>query len=219
MVWQRARKPEQKEERRNAIMEAAAGLFLGLDFDKVSLNGVARRAGVAKSNVYRYFGSKEEIFLHLYLEDVRAWASELEEKLEALPPASGPEAVAKEIAASTAGRPRLAALFALLSSVLERNVTEDALIAFKRELRSALSDTVQAIHRAVPDLGEEQIVKFEVYVHALVAGLWNFATPNPVMKKVLDRPEFEYMRVDFHRDLEYAMCALLVGLLTESREA
>jgi hypothetical protein len=39
------------------------------------------------------------------------------------------------------------------------------------------------------------------------------------MKKVLDRPEFEYMRVDFHRDLEYAIRALLVGLLTESREA
>jgi AcrR family transcriptional regulator len=219
MVWQRARKPEQKEERRKAIMEAAADLFLGLDFDEVSLNGIARRAGVAKSNVYRYFASKEEIFLHLYVEDVTDWASELEEKLAALPPASGPEAVAKVIAAATAGRPRLAALFALLSSVLERNVTEEALIEFKRELRSTLSDTVQAIHRAVPDLSEEQIVKFELYAHALVAGLWHFATPNPVMKKVLDRPEFEYMRVEFHRDLEHALRALLVGLLTESREA
>jgi AcrR family transcriptional regulator len=219
MVWQRARRPEQKEERRKAIMEAAADLFLGLDFDKVSLNGIARKAGVAKSNVYRYFGSKEEIFLHLYAEDVRAWAFELAEKLAALPPASGPEAVAKEIARCTAERPRLAALFALLSSVLERNVTEDALIAFKRELRSTLSETVQAISRALPGLGEEQIVRFELYVHALVAGIWHFATPNPVMKKVLDRPEFEDMRVDFHSDLEHAIRALLSGLLTESREA
>ena len=143
MVWQRARRPEQKAERRKAIMEAAADLFLGLDFDKVSLNGIARKAGVAKSNVYRYFGSKEEIFLNLYIQDVMAWTSELEKTLAALPAGSDPAGVAKAIAATVAVRPRLAALFALLSSVLERNVSEEMLITFKRQTATILAPTGQ----------------------------------------------------------------------------
>jgi TetR/AcrR family transcriptional regulator len=217
MVWQRARRPEQKEERRKAIMEAAADLFGDLDFDKVSLNGIARKAGLAKSNTYRYFESKEDVFLNLYLEDVTAWTSEIEDALAALPAGSDPAAVAKTIAATLAARPRLAALFTLLASVLERNVSEDMLIAFKGQLRDTLAQTVPAIRRVLPDLSEAQIGRLEVYVHALVAGLWPLATPNPIMARVLDRPEFVHMRVDFQRDLEGSVNALLVGLLNESR--
>jgi AcrR family transcriptional regulator len=218
ITWQRARKPEQKEERRTAIMEAAADLFLGLDFAKVSLNGIARKAGLAKSNLYRYFESKEEIFLHLYIADVAAWTSDLAVALRVLPTPSDPAMVAKAIAGSVARRPRLAALFALLSSVLERNVSEDMLIDFKGQIRDTVGPTVQSIKRVLPDLSDGQIVRFQIYVHALVAGLWPFATPNPVMTRVLDRPEFAYMRVDFHCDLERALHALLVGLLSESQE-
>jgi AcrR family transcriptional regulator len=216
MAWQRARRPEQKEERRKAIMEAAAGLFLGLDFDKVSLNGIARKAGLAKSNIYRYFGSKEEIFLNLYIEDVTAWISELEDALAALPTGSDPAAVAKTIAAIVVARPRLAALFALLSSVLERNVSEEMLITFKRQTQAILAPMVLTIKRVLPQLSEEQIVRFEIYVHALVAGLWPFATPSPVLAKVLERPEFSHLRVNFQCSLEHAMQTLLVGLLSEA---
>lgn len=47
----------------DAIMEAAARLFSENGFDGVSMRGVARAAGVSKSNIYHHFRSKEALYL------------------------------------------------------------------------------------------------------------------------------------------------------------
>ena len=62
MGWERARQPEQKAVRRKAILDAARSLFTDSGYDEISLNGIARSAGINKANVYRYFSSREEIF-------------------------------------------------------------------------------------------------------------------------------------------------------------
>ncbi len=51
-----------KEEVRKAILAAALAEFYEKGFRKGSMRGIARRAGVAVGNVYRYFGSKEKVF-------------------------------------------------------------------------------------------------------------------------------------------------------------
>ncbi|MCA9688374.1 MAG: TetR family transcriptional regulator, partial [Myxococcales bacterium] len=55
--FQRARSDAQKEQRRAAILQAAAALLDEGSLEAVGLNAIARRAGIAKSNVYRYFES------------------------------------------------------------------------------------------------------------------------------------------------------------------
>jgi len=62
MNWQRARTDEKKNERKEAIYQAALTLFKKNGYDKVSFNGIAAEAGFTKSNMYRYFSSKEDIF-------------------------------------------------------------------------------------------------------------------------------------------------------------
>ena len=47
MAWQRARNPEQKEQRRVAILDAAATLFEQGGLDNVSLNAIATEAGIS----------------------------------------------------------------------------------------------------------------------------------------------------------------------------
>ena len=62
MNWQRARTDEKKNERKEAIYQAAFTLFKNNGYDKVSFNAIAVEAGFTKSNMYRYFCSKDEIF-------------------------------------------------------------------------------------------------------------------------------------------------------------
>lgn len=54
-----------KEEIRIKILETAKGLFLANSFEKASMNMIAKKVGISKSNLYNYFPSKEEIFLCL----------------------------------------------------------------------------------------------------------------------------------------------------------
>src|SRR5260370_14672915 len=76
--FQRARKPEEKEMRRQAILKAARKLLGEVGTSEPSLSELARRSGVSKANVYRYFESREDVLLQLWIEEVR----ELGEKLE-----------------------------------------------------------------------------------------------------------------------------------------
>ena len=61
--FQRARDPEQKEQRRQDLLAAARRLIVAHGVAAVGLSDIAREVGLAKSNLYRYFASREEILL------------------------------------------------------------------------------------------------------------------------------------------------------------
>ena len=61
----RARRPEHKQQRRDAILSAARDLALERGVRGVTLGDLAASVGLAKSNVVRYFGTREEIFVEL----------------------------------------------------------------------------------------------------------------------------------------------------------
>ncbi|MEC5341319.1 TetR/AcrR family transcriptional regulator [Brenneria populi] len=50
------------EERRQAIITAAAQLFQEIGYERASMNEVAKRVGGSKATLYNYFSSKEELF-------------------------------------------------------------------------------------------------------------------------------------------------------------
>ncbi|WP_168403804.1 TetR/AcrR family transcriptional regulator [Erwinia amylovora] len=50
------------EERREAIIEAAAQLFQEMGYERASMNELAKRLGGSKGTLYNYFPSKEELF-------------------------------------------------------------------------------------------------------------------------------------------------------------
>jgi AcrR family transcriptional regulator len=52
--------------RRARIVDAAARLFAATRYDAVQIDDVARAAGVAKPTLYRYFATKEELFLEAF---------------------------------------------------------------------------------------------------------------------------------------------------------
>jgi AcrR family transcriptional regulator len=54
-----------RRRRRRKILDAAARLFSKAAYDAVQMSDVARAAGLAKPTLYRYFPSKEELFLEV----------------------------------------------------------------------------------------------------------------------------------------------------------
>lgn len=48
--------------KRGAVVEAATALFLDAGYGAVSMDAIARRAGVSKRTVYKYFPGKEALF-------------------------------------------------------------------------------------------------------------------------------------------------------------
>lgn len=71
------RKPAR--DRRSRIVDAALRLFAETAYDSVQMDDLARAAGVAKPTLYRYFATKEDLFL----EGIERTLGDLEHEAEA----------------------------------------------------------------------------------------------------------------------------------------
>src|SRR5260370_30043086 len=80
-TFQRARRPEHKRQRRAAILDAARALARERGVQAVTLGDIADRVGMAKSNVLRYFETREEVYLQLTLEAFAEWNTVVGERL------------------------------------------------------------------------------------------------------------------------------------------
>lgn len=212
MAWQRARRPEQKEERRESLLRAAAELFDEEGLDGVSLNAIARRSGISKGNIYRYFESREDIFLNLFIEDFREWVAAMERSLAPLAGSGDIEGIATIFADILAEHSRFSALQASMASVVERNVSTDRVAEFKTGIMADTIRLANAVHAAIPALTIDATRQFIMYSHLLAVGMWPAAHPSSSVQKALHRPELQMMCVDYESDMKAAIIVLLQGL-------
>ncbi len=132
MDWERARQPEQKAVRRHVILDAARSLITELSCDELSLNGVARKAGMNKANVYRYFSSREEIFLTIYESEQDAFLRFLITRLKKIRSKDAVGAICREWVEVSVQRPSLLDLLPLPSTSMEKNSSVEQLVQFKK---------------------------------------------------------------------------------------
>jgi TetR/AcrR family transcriptional repressor of mexJK operon len=65
-------KAETESPKRHAVLEAAATLFMAHGYGAVSMDAVAREAGVSKATLYAHFASKNQLFATIIGEACRA---------------------------------------------------------------------------------------------------------------------------------------------------
>src|SRR4051812_43105559 len=149
--FQRARKPEEKEVRRQAILAAARRLMAEVGSIELSLSDLARRSGVSKPNIYRYFESREEVLLQVWIEEVRELGRRLEARFAEVP-VGDQRAVAAAVVDSFAAQPRLCELTSIAAPLLERNLSAQAIAAAKRTLGELLHPIASLLHQRLPKI-------------------------------------------------------------------
>lgn len=209
--FRRARRPEQVTQRREAILAAAAALFDEAGPEGAGLNAIAARAGFTKSNVYRYFESREAVLLELFFEDFRGLVTDIEARL-AFVPTGNVEAAAHALAAAFLARPRLCKLMGILSGVLERNVSEANVLALKTGMVGFAERAAAALARTLPQLSLADCGWAAATTATYVAGLWPSTSPSPAVARVMARPELALVKPVAERDLERTVLVLLRGL-------
>ena len=212
MKWQRARNAKQKQERRETILDAAVALFETEGLENVSLNGIARHAGLSKANIYRYFESREAIFLHLAQEEFEKWTTDVEHRLASSAGSNDEISVASAFTESLVDNQRLASLLAMMSSVLEQNVTVEAVAEFKKSCLDYLLRLTNAVQVSMPGLTPEKSRQFVMMLYIFVAGIWPASHPADAAAEALKRPELQGMRIDFKTDFLDAAAVMLRGL-------
>lgn len=208
----RARSREAKAERKEAILAAAAALFASGSVTAISMAGVAARAGVAKGTPYLYFKTKEELFLALLERNLDDWFDALDAALGYGTGRLQATALTDLFVSSLAERPVLRQLLALLGTVLEHNVEYDRALRFKWRLAGRTSATGALLERRTVFLRPGDGARLLRHLQALAVGLEQQAEPAPVVRRIVEAPGMEVLRVEFERELRAAVRALLAGL-------
>ncbi|MFD9191111.1 TetR family transcriptional regulator [Streptomyces phaeochromogenes] len=221
-TFQRARSEEQRAVRRKAILDTTAAMLGEMPVAQVSLNELSRRVGLAKSNVLRYFESREAVLLEL----LGTASQELLEHLDtALPEAVEADAPVTERADRLAAvmtdafaeRPVLCDLISAQAAVLERNVSTEVAAQYKRSSIAHVFALAQRVRTHVPELDERDGVRFVAAALMVVTAAWPHAHPSPAVLAVYESdPELAVLRLDFATVLRESLEVLLSGLLARA---
>jgi AcrR family transcriptional regulator len=210
----RARKDEDKEARRQLILDEALALYTATSYAEVKMADVAERAKLAKGTVFLYFPTKEALFLALLEDLLFAWFQKLDGLLSGDEGRWTGERLARMVAESLEGQETLTRLLAVLQTVLEQNVTQEQVRGFKERLLTVLVSTGALVEQRLAFLAPGEGARFLLHVNALVTGLRQMADVAPVTRGVLDLPHMAPLRVDFTTELTAALTHLLRGLET-----
>ncbi|WP_349866306.1 TetR family transcriptional regulator [Leifsonia sp. WHRI 6310E] len=217
-TFSRARSVEQRAQRREDILGAARAMLDDTRVADLSLNELARRVGLAKSNVLRYFESREAVLLDLYDREFREWLDALEERLAATPERTA-GSLAAAVAETVAARPVLAELCASAPGILEHNISGEIARAYKRGM---LTSAARLAALAEPWIGGEEpdALVFVGAVTLAIGGIWSSCRVSPGMAEAyaLD-PELARYRLDFASSLRTGVAVVIRGLRAGRVEA
>ncbi len=218
--FQRARTPGQVASRRATILGAARELLTDRRSAEVSLGDIGQRVGLAKSNVLRYFDSREAILLEVLDAQWCEWLDDLGSN--PVDPSRNGGAfdlegrLASAIADSLSSRPVLCELISVMAGVLERNIDIDYARHFKHQAAQHTSRLARVVHGIFPSLSAAAADQFAGAVFVVTAGLWPYALPTPTIAAVSAEMGISDSFASFRRNLRNGLTAQLIGLVAQA---
>ena len=169
----RARSPQQREDRLRRLTEVTRTLLDDTRASELTLGEIAAAAGLAKSGVLRYAGSREALLLSVMYHEHLGWLADLRTQLydERRTPA-------KALAHTLAQRQVLCDLISA-APVLMNRLTPDAAAAVRTQARD-IEDRLRETLEPRLSLDRQRLVLLTAAIHAFVGAVWGWAAIDSV---------------------------------------
>lgn len=200
--YQRARSHEEKNERLSSILSAAESMFAENVYEACNLNVIAAAVGITKTALYRYFRSKELIFLEIYKHQLTEIVPSLQVCLQ--------KQDAAGLSALLSSRPLFCRLSAILTTVLERPLSVAEARSFKLTVLQLLEPCVITLvseHGFTPDAAAMWLMQLLV----AVVGCWHVCHTSPMMNEALAIPDLASFQLNFDEMLQQHITMMMQG--------
>lgn len=206
--------------RREAIMASAREMLAEKTVADISLRELSDRVGLAKSNVLRYFDSREAIFLEVLDEEFHAWLTDLEARLGRPRARKANYAneirVATAVADSLAERQLLCELIGSMAGVLERNISFDFARDFKARALARIAQLAELVAHQLPWLPSEFTAFFAEGALTLAAGMYPFSVPTEPVRAAIAELGFPDPGDRFSDGLRAGLVTWLIGAAAQT---
>jgi AcrR family transcriptional regulator len=207
--FQRARQPKQIEQRQEAILEAALVLFQKKGLENVTLADIADKVGTVKSNIYRYFDSREHIYLRVLQRQASEWEKRVMPALDALKRKGTALKVAEVLTRSFIQSVELSTLITVINPVMEEALSPELVLDFRSAFYERRKRLAQALAAALPGTLAEELFPLTLYIFTQVAGLWPLCHPSSESEELLKDPEHAHLNLNFEIEMTRFLSRLL----------
>ena len=195
----RARSPEHKEQRVAEIKAAAEELFAVLPYHQITLTTIAEKLSWTRAALYRYFTTKEEIFLLLCEEKRRGYCEAIK---AAFPPDCGypPDVIARVWAGILGAHRDYLRYSDILTTIIETNVSVERLAELKKNYLEDALDISRLMNRNL-GISVEDAYTMLASVHFHAVGIGGICSSNPLVQQALELAGIESSKVDFQENM------------------
>ncbi len=199
MEFDRARNEEQRKIRVEQIKKAAIQLFDIKQFHDITLAEIANETSFTRGNLYKYISSKEDIYLLVTLDEIVDWIKDLEKTISKEFTREIDD-FSKKWANVMYRHQRFLKLISLLYTIIEKNVSLENLIDFKKKFALASLNLFKVLRTAFPTWDDKAIEKFIRLQMQYAIGSFSSTSLTPIQKEAIKRSEIPYKLVDFVDD-------------------
>lgn len=208
MDFKRARSQEQKDQRLEEIIKVACEQYETTSYDKLTMASIAKELSFSRVSLYSYAATKEEILLLVLIEDHKKWAEDVSNILKNKKNTTI-ENFSMIWAEAYYRHTRLLSLYAIMMSIVERNVSLEKLTTFKRDFAATLLPVAELIQKALPFLTNENVYKFNNLQFHFLKGLYPATIETEVQKEAIKLSGIPYEIPDFVESFtEYCIMVL-----------
>lgn len=183
MNMKRACTEEQIEIRKNEIIQAVNTMFDTMDYQDISMKTISERISIARSSLYCYYFTKEEILLDVLKDGYTKLFSDLINTLNKK--YSAREELADSLTKVYLSQLRLLKMVSVHLTDIEDHCSLDKLIEFKSGFVQVMVDLYKAVQNQFPTSTQEEVQVFFSSLMMLTHGLYPMICPHPKQKQAM----------------------------------
>lgn len=182
-MWLRARCQERKEQRHQELIDACIDLYKREKFEDIKISKITKKAKWTRSNFYKYYKSKEEVFLDVLLYLFNDWYDTLDKNLS-LKKELTPYSFANLWLESFEKNDMFTKLLSLSSSLIEDHSSLENAIEFKKNLIEQMQEVEKLL---IEKIGSNEIKtkKFIIAQASIVQGGYHFFKLSDLKREVM----------------------------------
>lgn len=172
MSFQRARSEDQIQDRIKEIISATSSIYDSVGYEGLNFSIISEYTKFTRPNIYKYFGSKDEILLLILKEDFKLFISDFIKSFKINKLYTLYE-ITDIWTCRLIEHERLLKLYGILYTTIEKNVSLESLVEFKKEILVSYEQLVNFISELFPEASEDNIGNFISSILTLACGLYS----------------------------------------------
>lgn len=208
MEFQRARKEEQRERRRQEILDAAWELFKAGGLELVTFSTIGMKVSFTRQTIYTYYKSRDEVLLDILSRQMQRFYEDIRAMFPIGAPVTQRE-FCDRLVNHLLGSRALLSLFSL-HIALENNARYENILAFKRTMYKAFPVFTAILRDQCPTASEEACCHFCITIMIYMSSISPILNQTPLQMKALQETA-DGMTIPSNREVVLSSLLLMTG--------